>query len=440
MTRTTAALPDRPGSCCRDQHNATWGAVLITALVAVVSFPGGAWAQVVPVDPEFRVNTYTTGAQDLSSIASDALGNFVVVWQDSGGQDGSGLGIFGQRFDNGRAPLGPEFLVNTYTTDAQFAPRVAADASGNFVVVWQSYTQDGSNNGVFGQRYASSGVPLGPEFQVNTYTTSYQTLPSIATDVSGNFVVVWQSNTQDGSSLGVFGQRFASSGSPVGPEFRVNTYTTGLQRTASVASDTSGNFVVIWQSAQDGSSNGVFGQRYASSGAPLGPEFRVNTFTTGSQYFADVSSDSAGNFVVVWVSPQDGSNNGVFGQRYASSGAPLGPEFRVNTYTTSGATQARPSISSDSSGNFVVVWQTPQDPNYGIFGQRYASSGIPVGTEFRVNTYTTAGQTRSAVASDPVGNFVVVWSSDLQDGSNYGIFGQRYRPIVPVELMHFGVE
>jgi len=35
---------------------------------------------------------------------------------------------------------------------------------------------------------------------------------------------------------------------------------------------------------------------------------------------------------------------------------------------------------------------------------------------------------------------VVVWSSQYQDGSNYGVFGQRYSPILPVELMRFGVE
>jgi hypothetical protein len=70
-------------------------------------------------------------------------------------------------------------------------------------------------------------------------------------------------------------------------------------------------------------------------GNPLGPEFRVNTFTTSDQAYQAVASDPFGNFVVVWSSSrQDGSLGGVFGQRYASSGMPLGPEFRVNTYTT----------------------------------------------------------------------------------------------------------
>jgi hypothetical protein len=79
-------------------------------------------------------------------------------------------------------PAGVEFQVNTYTTDFQFAPSVAADAAGNFVAVWESRYQDGSRSGVFGQRYASNGAPQGTEFQVNTYTTSLQYSPAVAAD------------------------------------------------------------------------------------------------------------------------------------------------------------------------------------------------------------------------------------------------------------------
>jgi len=351
-------------------------------------------------------------------------------------------------------PVGPEFRVNTYVTSGQASPSVVADASGNFVVVWHSYSQDGSGLGVFGQRYASSGSPLGPEFRVNTYTTSAQVSPSVSADGSGIFVVVWSSYSQDGSNFGVFGQRYASSGTPLGPEFRVNSYTTdsqSVQSGSSVSVDASGNFVVVWDSVgvgqgQDGSTFGVFGQRYAASGAPLGAEFRVNTYTTNGQSGPSVAADASGNFVVVWASTpaQDGSSFGVFGQRYASSGAPLGPEFRVNTYTTN--TQWTPSVSADASGNFVVLWDshTQDGSGYGVFGQRYASSGAPLGAEFRVNTFVTNNQGSPSVAADPSGNFVVLWTSFGQDdGPGFpddGVFGQRFGPIVPVELMHALVE
>jgi hypothetical protein len=421
----------------------------LLVFVVLTALPRLVWGQGDPLGPEFRVNTYTTDNQLGSSVASDSSGNFVVVWGSSL-QEGSFSGIFGQRYDSSGSRLGPEFQVNTYTTSDQRDAAVASDASGNLVVVWTSNTEDGSALGVFGQRYAASGTPLGPEFRVNSYTTGSQSAPAAAFDPSGNFIVVWQAYGQDGPSDGVFGQRFAASGAPLGGEFRVNTFTTNAQATPSIATDGSGNFVVVWRSSgQDGSSSGVFGQRYAGSGVPLGPEFRVNTWTTNAQFGPAVAADAAGNFVVVWSSAgQDGNPGyggggppaGVYGQRYFSAGSPLGGEFRVNTYTTEN--QFMPAVATDAAGNFVVVWSSNyQDKlTYGVYSQRYASSGVPAGPEFQVNTYTTSYQLSSAVASDSAGNFVVVWESGTQDGSLRGVFGQRYGQIVPIELMRFQVE
>ena len=338
-------------------------------VAAIVLSPAMAWPQGYPIGPEFRINTYTTGGQGAPDIAADPSGKFVVVWQGQGLQEADG--IFGQRFDSSGVPLGPEFHVNTFTTSLQAEQRVAAGPSGQFVVVWQSYPQDGSGNGVFGQRYDVSGNPIGTEFRVNSYTTNFQIWPAIAAHAAGDFVVVWESYLQDGSGRGVFGQRFASTGAPMGPEFRVNSFTANHQTSADVAADGFGNFVVVWGSiGQDGSMEGVFGQRYDASGAPVGPEFRANTFTTGSQRLPSVGMDPAGNFVVVWTSNlQDGSSYGVFGQRYDATGTPLGAEFRVNTYVA--FNQERPAVTADDAGEFVVVWSTWAQANWAVSGQRY---------------------------------------------------------------------
>jgi len=419
--------------------------VLVLVGVAILFAPGAASPQGQPMGPEFRVNTFVVGTQAEPRASADPSGGFVVVWRSTG-QDGSADGIFGQRFAGSGVPAGSEFRVNTYTTSFQTRARVAVDPSGNFVVVWQSLNQDGSGTGIFGQRFANSGVPVGPEFRVNTFTTDFQTSPSVATDSAGNFVVAWTSGYQDGDLDGVYGQRYSSSGAPLGPEFRVNTYVTSIQRFPSVASDSAGNFVVVWWSyEQDGSDFGVFGQRYAATGAPLGPEFRVNTQTTDSQAVSAVASDPAGNFVVVWRSyyQPGGAYGDVFAQRYTSAGAPAGPEFRVNTYTTSA--QIAQAVASDAAGNFVVAWIsfTQDDGAYaGVYAQRYDGSGVPLGPEFRVNTFTTnqQGVLGTAVAADPLGNFVVVWDSAFQDPSGYGVYGQRFGPILPVELIGLRVE
>ena len=104
--------------------------------------------------------------------------------------------------------------MNTFTTGNQMNPAVAYDANGNFVVVWESNLQDGSVRGVYGQEYDSSGVPLGAEFQVNTHTSLEQDYPAVAAYGDRNFIVSWQSNRQDGDSWGVYGQRYGTAPPP----------------------------------------------------------------------------------------------------------------------------------------------------------------------------------------------------------------------------------
>ena len=406
---------------------------------AFLFLPGAASAQ-GPVGPEFRVNTFTAAAQSWASATADASGNFVVVWA-SDAQDGSERGIFGQRYSSAGPALGPEFRVNSYTTDDQAYPAVASDASGNFIVVWRSDKQEGGVQNVYAQRFGASGSPVGAEYRVNTNMGSLQVvMPGVAMDGSGNFVVVW---TESGLGFGphVFGQRYAGSGIPLGTTFRVDTSTSGHGLPA-VAMDPVGNFIVVWSTSEPGSpSLDILGRRFASTGDPLGTEFRVNTYSTGYLGGADVAVDVSGNFVVVWGAADyfSGFLGDVFGQRFASNGAPVGSQFPI---APSPDAENGPKVRSDAAGNFVVVWgsDSHDGSQWGVFGQRYASDGAPLGGEFQVNTYTTGSQFVRAVAADPAGDVVVVWESPGQDGSNWGVFAQRYRPIVPIELMRFGVD
>ena len=400
-------------------------------------------AQAPPLGSEFQVNSYTTNFQGIPAVASAGNGSFVVVWT-SIGQDGSGSGVFGQRYDSLGAKAGPEFQVNTYTTGSQESPSVAADRNGNFVVVWASdnypSSQDGSMSGVFGQRFNSSGAKVGSEFAVNTYTTGSQASPSVGMDGDGNFTVVWASDGQDGSKSGVFGQRFNSSGARLGSEFQVNTDTTGDQKVPRIAMSDNGRFVVVWTAGglsqdPDGSGYGVFGQRFDSSGAKAGAEFLVNTYTTSFQRFPGIAMDRRGNFIVAWESDGQaapGADADVYGQRFDSSGNKLGPEFLVDTYTT--GRQEAPAVAAVPDGGFVVVWQSQFEDGsgFGVFGRRFDRKGDPLGEEFPINTYTTDLQWGSAVASSGA-EFVVAWESLGQDGSDYGVFGRR-REFLPRQL------
>ncbi len=219
----------------------------------------------VALASEFQVNTYTANIQRDPAAAADADGDFVVAWSSEGGQDGEDRGLFARRFSSAGAAVASEFQINAHTLSFQSNPSVAADPDGDFVVVWQSSLQDSSLYGIFARRFSSGGALLASEFQVNTYTPGNQYRAAVATDANGDFVVTWESSgIQDGSIAGVFARRFSSSGLPQALEFQVNAYTTDNQRLSSVAAGAGGNFVVAWESlSQDGSGFGVFAQRFA---------------------------------------------------------------------------------------------------------------------------------------------------------------------------------
>jgi hypothetical protein len=267
-----------------------------------------------PLGGELQVNSFTSGYQRFPRAAMDASGKFVVVWgsQGSSGSDTDGTSIQAQRFDLDGTPLGGEVQVNSYTTSIQDLPAVAFDGQGRFVVVWTSFGSGGGDDdwsSIQGQRFDAAGGRVGGEFQVNSYTTQEQTFPAVAADDQGRFAVAWQSLGSGGSDTSywsVQARRFDSGGTPQGGDFQVNRTTLGYQYRPALAMDGQGDFVVAWDNratssaASDGDS--IQAQLFAGDGTPLGGELQVNTYTTGLQSFPAVAVGAAGDLVLAWDS------------------------------------------------------------------------------------------------------------------------------------------
>ena len=212
-----------------------------------------------------------------------------------------------------------ETLVNTFTTDNQSLPSITALPDGGYVASWHSLNQDGNGFGIYVQRFAWDSSRVGEETAVNTFTTGYQSTPVVAALNDGGYVVAWHSDNQDGSSWGVYNQRFAADGTKVGAEVRVNTTTNGEQSTPAIKALADGGYVVVWHSnGQDGDSYGIYAQRYAADGRAIGGETLVNTVTVGNQSIPTIAALSDGGYVITWQSAgQDGDSYGIYSQRFA---------------------------------------------------------------------------------------------------------------------------
>ena len=245
---------------------------------------------------------------------------------------------------------------------------------------------------------------------------------------TGEFVVVWNTYSYDPSPYGgddrdLKGQLFTADGTPVGNEFLVSFADYSYYH--SVAMGPGGDFVVVWDEPVGTFYKTIFARRYASDGSSLGSEFEVSQDTYDVYYHRQPSatSNAAGEFIVAWTGfSYPNSTDEIHARRLASDGAPLGDQFKVSSYTSSNDA-AFPSVASGAAGRFIVTWSSSESSGTDTSGtsvhaRLFASDGSPVADEFQVNTYTTDDQLRPSVAMGPSGGRVTVWSSEGSHGTD----------------------
>lgn len=387
--------------------------------------------------PEFQVNTTTAGNQFNPAIAIAPGGDFIVVWH------GGTYRIVGQRFRSDGSKLGGQFRVDSIDAWHLRGLDVATDAAGDFVVAW-SNRYDNSfpptwcdhRTNVKAQRFARDGTRLGGEIPVNGSSSLGwdQGLPRVAKQPAGDFVVAWSSYCYPSygcsdcavADADVRAQRFAADGTRIGSEFVPHDAPQHDQMLGSVEADGGGRFVVVWRDATDGH---TWGQLYASGGSTIGSDIRMSQSPSGWGD-PDVGFDGTGGFVAAWLAGH------VVARRFASNGAPLGPELPVSTRPNG----REPSVAVDPSGAFTVVW-TGYTPDANVLGRRFDAAGAPLSGELAVNAYLPDKQAKPRIDDDGAGAFVVTWSSLYQDGDLWGAFGRRFdaSTVAAVEKLHIGV-
>jgi hypothetical protein len=297
------------------------------------------------INDSFQINTPSlmpmSHEEDHFGMTVTPTDDLIVTWQNGDPI----LDVYVQRYSFDGMPLSTAFQPSNYTLGDKQHPNVGVFPNGDFAVTWSSYGQDGSGDGIYARLFSSTGLALGDEFQVNSYTMDNQNRPFIAVLTGGDFVISWQSSGQDGSGDGAYARRYASSGKPLGDEFQINTYSLGNQEHPIVAALTGGGFVFTWMnmgmrtegsmnmsgsmnnSMMDPPSNSsdmssaYVARVYSSSGMALGDEFQVNTRPLENQGLtsAEVSGLKDGRFVVTWTSyGQDGDKEGVYARIFSA--------------------------------------------------------------------------------------------------------------------------
>ena len=377
----------------------------------------------------FRVNSIAAGDQEKPQLAALANGGVVFVWQ--GGKQGFQK-IYARFLPaTGTNFLSTDILVNTYTNNFQVNPGVATLTDGSVVIVWSSYGQDGSLQGIYGRRFTAAGVTNGGEFQVSQFLSNNQRTPAVAALAGGGFVVTWVSELQrNSSSVDIYARLFNGTGAALGNEFPVNSDATRVCANPSVVGSPDGGFAVAWSRRDVASGNtssgqfvvtdaagfsanswDVYARVFNSAGTATSAAVRLNTVTYGDQYAPKISS-FGNNYLATWLSlGQDNSMEGVYGQFLTSSADLAGVEFRVNS--DNGSRQIDPTVASDGVNRFLVAWSSyGSSASFDLFAREYDL--------IRVSIAQIAQGVRISWNTCPGCKYQVQSSADYLSWTNYG--------------------
>jgi len=316
------------------------------------------------------------------------------------------------------------FTANTHHDRDQQRPAVARAPDGSFVVVWDSDGTDDNVDDVYARRYDAQGMARGDEFRVNVVTRNRQYAPRIAMDGAGGFIVVWLSNSQDELGLEIYARRYDASGTALGGEFRVDTTGRPAYSQFDVAMANDGSFVITWIDRSNilGLSalqqQTLDAQRYASDGHPIGSVITVYRTDLFAVRTPSVAVDGEGNFVVAWfIGP-----GSIWARRYDANGRAQGLSFRVSPVNPQIVVD-RPQISRNMAGDFAIVWETSGVSDLadtGIYARLYAANGRPRTAAMRIDNRLLRNP-EIAVAGT---GFVVAAHSDAIYAQCIGIGGE----------------
>ncbi|MDO4628362.1 MAG: hypothetical protein Q4C70_04195, partial [Planctomycetia bacterium] len=341
---------------------------------------------------------------------------------------------------------------------------------------------------IMGQRFSRYGEKIGSEFYVSDFMDGFQTVPDVAMDMYGNFVVTWTVNGRDLNKDGmvdnnerayydVYARVYDASGTAITPSFLVEdgfkpqinadktpyadgteagteeettpevtslSTTPGKQRNSMVAiSPDCSQFIITWTNVDSRVSStysaegitdtyGIFAQRFSISGEKIGSAFVVNANDKYDQDSATVGMDDDYNVYVVWQSSSD-ANTGldIYARKFDANNQAVSGNIQVNTTTRND--QKTPVIAVNDAGQFVVAWATQTGSSYDVAFRCFDSNMNAYGSETIANSITTFNQNEPSVAitrkAENGTRFAVSWSSYGQENTtekSWGVYMNIY--------------
>jgi hypothetical protein len=259
------------------------------------------------------------------------------------------------------------------------AVQVAVAGNGQAVMTWLQPTGTGAaRSSLWASR--NLGATWTAPVQIAADEDAVSPL-RVAADANGNAVAVWQQNMANRATIRA-ARLDAASGLWSAPVTLNHSTQWGYE--PELAIDAAGNATVVWYAANDASQAqrvanlGVLANRFSASTAAWSGAVAVQPNTTPRGFASHVAVDGAGNAIAVWLQPAPGSatRSEVWSAQFDAAGAGWAAPLKLMTdaaaYVQGGSDQ-RPRVAVNANGEAVVVWYQRVDAatGTGVWARAY---------------------------------------------------------------------
>lgn len=223
-------------------------------------------------------------------------------------------------------------------------PSVDSDSSGNFTVVWID-SRTGTPY-LYAQIFEQDGTPISNNIIVNEKNPcSYDGVkPYIAVNNEGNFMITWRDYDN------IYICHFDSHGNKLKDIIFNDTPDHNFSDPKAIV-DGHNNFVVCFTAFKR-----VYIQKFDTNGNKVGGLIKLQDDNDPWDYYgpSNISSDNEGNFYFVWLNYGYPQSNEIFLQRFTNNGEKIGDLiFIENTWSYY---NINPKVTVSHDKSFIVSW------------------------------------------------------------------------------------
>ena len=314
-----------------------------------------------------------------------------------------------------------ETITVTSAKDGQLFPSVVADGEGGVIVIWEDY-RTGKDWDVYARRvdsnnkliWESKGLPI------SIANRNQRRLRSIRH--SGHAIVVWN-DQRNKSSWDIYAQAVNFEGDVLWQTNGISICTDAAdQSTQAILSDDEGGAIFVWEDERKSSEfQDLYIQRITSIGKTVWEENGIPVYTSESlQSNPTLVTDGSNGFYVVWWDVIGIDSWHIMAYRLSIDGKPLWDA--PHQITPSEGIYGEPRVVADGVGGIIVVWQIYENfINDQLYAQRLSSDGKKLWINKGIPICTADGiQKNAAIVHDGESGIIAVWRDERD------IYGDLY--------------